>query len=81
VWQHTTHPLGDVNDARTGVTSSLCFPYAVYNMVTTACHLEDISNTPNLKTNEWLNEVKRLLRIALEQHSKSSASRHHVVLS
>jgi hypothetical protein len=36
-------------------------------MATAACRLEDISDTPNLKTNERLNEVKRLLRITLEQ--------------
>jgi hypothetical protein len=36
-------------------------------MATVACHLEDISNTSNLKTNEWLNEVRWLLHVALEQ--------------
>jgi hypothetical protein len=36
-------------------------------MVATACRLEDISDTPDPKTNEWLNEAKRLLRVALEQ--------------
>jgi hypothetical protein len=35
-------------------------------MVATTCHLEDISVTPDLKTNEWLNKVKQLLRIILE---------------
>jgi hypothetical protein len=81
VWQQIVHPLGDDNDACIGAPSSLCFPYAAYNMVTAACHLEDISNMPNLKTNEWLNEAKCLLCIALEQQAKSSASRNHVVLS
>jgi hypothetical protein len=35
-------------------------------MVAAACHLEDISDTPDPKTNKWLNEVKRLLRVILE---------------
>jgi hypothetical protein len=49
-------------------------------MVATDCLLEDISNMLNLKTNEWLNEVKRLLRVDLEQqalHSIPSASALH----
>jgi hypothetical protein len=61
------HPLSDDDDTHTGVPSGLCFPHAVYNMVATACRLEDISDTPDPKTNEWLNEAKRLLRVALEQ--------------
>ena len=32
-----------------------------------ACRLEDISDTPDLKTNERLHEAKRLLYVALEQ--------------
>jgi len=47
--------------------SDLCFPHAAYNMVAIAYHLEDIFDTPDPKTNEWLNEVKRLLCITLEQ--------------
>jgi hypothetical protein len=30
----------------------------MYNMVATACHLEDIFNMPDPKTNERLNEAK-----------------------
>ena len=36
-------------------------------MVAAACQLEDIFDTPDLKTNERLNEAKRLLRVTLEQ--------------
>jgi hypothetical protein len=43
-------------------------------MVVAACRLEDISNTPDLKTNERLHEARRLLRVALDQQSDSSAS-------
>jgi hypothetical protein len=50
-------------------------------MAAAACYLEDISDMPDLKTNEQLNEAKRLLRVALEQQAKSSASRRRVVLS
>jgi hypothetical protein len=32
----------------------LCFLYMAYNMVAAACHLGDISDTLNLKTNEKL---------------------------
>jgi hypothetical protein len=35
-------------------------------MVATACHLEDIFDTPDLKTNERLNEAKWLLHVTLE---------------
>jgi hypothetical protein len=53
----------------------------VYNMAATTCHLEDIYDMLDLKTNERLNEVKRLLRIALEQQAESSASRHRITFS
>jgi hypothetical protein len=36
-------------------------------MVASTCHLEDISNTSDPKTNEQLNEAKRILHVALEQ--------------
>jgi len=35
-------------------------------MAAIACWLEDISNMPDLKTNEHLHETKRLPRVALE---------------
>ena len=60
-------PLGDDNVARMGAPSGLRFPHVAYNMAGAAYHLEDTSDTPNLKTNERLNKAKRLLRIALEQ--------------
>jgi hypothetical protein len=69
------------DDADIGAPSSLCFPHATYNMAVAACYLEDISDMPDPKTNEQLNEAKRLLRVALEQQAKSSASRHRVILS
>jgi hypothetical protein len=59
-------PLGDDDDACTGAPSGLYFPRAAYNMVVTACRLEDISDTPDQKTNEWLNEAKWILHVALE---------------
>jgi hypothetical protein len=43
--------------------------------------LEDISDTPDSKTNEQLNEAKRLLCVALDQQAESSTSQRHVVLS
>jgi hypothetical protein len=45
-----------------------------YNMVATACRLEDISDMQDLKANEQLNEAKRLLHVAHEQQAKSFAS-------
>jgi hypothetical protein len=39
-----------------------------------ACRLEDVSNTPDPKTNEWLHKARWLLRVALEQQAESSAS-------
>jgi hypothetical protein len=53
----------------------------VYNMAAAACHLEDIFDMPDLKTNELLNKVKRLLCVALEQLVESSGSRCHATLS
>jgi hypothetical protein len=35
-------------------------------MAAVACHVEDISDTLDPKTNEWLNEAKRLLCVTLE---------------
>ena len=75
------HPLGDDDDARTGAPSGFCHPCVMYNMAATACGLEDISNTADPKTNEWLNEATRLLHVALEQQAESSASRRRTVLS
>ena len=37
-----------------------------YNMATTACWLEDVSDTPDPKSNEHLHETKWLPRVALE---------------
>jgi hypothetical protein len=50
-------------------------------MAAAACHLEDISNTPNLKTDEQWNEARRLLHVTFEQQAKSSASQCHAMLS
>jgi hypothetical protein len=50
-------------------------------MAAAACHLEDIFDMPDLKTNELLNKVKRLLCVALEQLVESSGSRCHATLS
>jgi hypothetical protein len=36
-------------------------------MAAAGCRLEDISNTPDPKTNELLNEAKQLLHVALMQ--------------
>jgi hypothetical protein len=36
-------------------------------MAAATYHLEDIFDMPDLKTNEWLNELKRLLHVMLEQ--------------
>jgi hypothetical protein len=36
-------------------------------MAATACYLEDISDMPDLKTNKWLKEAKRLLCVTLEK--------------
>ena len=80
-WQQATHPLGDDDDAHTGAPSGLCFTRAAYNMASVACGLEDIFDTSDSKTNERLNEVKRFLHVALEQHAESSASRRHAALS
>jgi hypothetical protein len=44
----------------------LRFHRATYNMAVATCHLEDISDTPNPKTNERLHEARRLVHIALE---------------
>jgi hypothetical protein len=50
-------------------------------MAAAACRLKDISDTPDLKTNERLNEVKRILHLALEQQAKSLASQRRATLS
>jgi hypothetical protein len=67
VRQQDAHPLGDNDDARMGAPSGLCFPHVTYNMAATAYHLEDISDMPDVRTNERSNEAKRLLRVTLEQ--------------
>ena len=64
-----------------GAPSGLCFPHVAYNMAAAACHLEDISNMSDPKTNEQLNEGKRLLRVSLEQQAKSSATQHCAAFS
>jgi hypothetical protein len=79
--QQAAHPLSDDDDARMGALGGLCFPHMAYNMVATACCLEDISNMPDPKFNKRLNEAKRLLCIAVEQQAKSSASQCHATLS
>jgi hypothetical protein len=56
--QEAMHPLSDDDNTCTGAPSGLCFPHAAYNMAATTCHLEDISNTPDPKTNERLDEAK-----------------------
>ena len=61
------HPLGDDDDARTGAPNGLCFPRVSYNMAAVTYCLEYIFGMLDPKTNEWLNEAKWLLRIALEQ--------------
>jgi hypothetical protein len=81
VWQQATHPLDNDDNACTGAPSGLCFSHVAYNMAAIACHLEDISNTSNLKTNEWLNEVRWLFRVALEQQVESSTSQRHAAFS
>jgi hypothetical protein len=50
-------------------------------MAATACQLEDISDTPDPKTNEHLHEAKRLLRVTLEQQAESFASQCLAALS
>ena len=73
MWQQASHPLDD-GDTRSGAPSGLCFPHVVYNMVADACCMEDISDMPDSKTNERLNEAKWLLCVTLEQQVESSAS-------
>jgi hypothetical protein len=68
------YPLSDDDDARTRAPSGLCFPHVAYNMAAVACSLEDISDTPDSKMNEWLNKAKWLLHVTHEQQVKSSAS-------
>jgi hypothetical protein len=75
------YPLSDDDDARTRAPSGLCFPHVAYNMAAVACSLEDISDMPDSKMNEWLNKAKWLLRVAHEQQVKSSASQCHAVFS
>ena len=50
-------------------------------MAFAACRLEDISDMPDLRTNERVNKAKRLFRVALEQQAKSLASENRVELS
>jgi predicted negative regulator of RcsB-dependent stress response len=79
--QQVVQPLGNNDDTHTGAPSTLRFPHVAYNMAAAACSLEDISDTPDPKTNERLHEAKRLLRIALEQQVESSASHRRVAYS
>ena len=65
--QQATHPFGDDGDTCTGAPSGFCFLYVAYNMGAAAYRLEDISDMPDIKTNERLNKAKRLLHVALEQ--------------
>ena len=55
------HPLSNNDNAHTGAPSGLYFPCAAYNMVAIACHLEDIFDMIDPKTNERVNKAKRLL--------------------
>jgi hypothetical protein len=50
-------------------------------MVVVACLLEHISDTLDPKTNERLHEARQLLHVAIEQQTKSSASRCHAMPS
>jgi hypothetical protein len=50
-------------------------------MATAACCLEDIFDMLDLKTNEWLNEAKQLLHVAIEQQAEILASRCCATLS
>jgi hypothetical protein len=59
----------------------LRLPRVAYNMAAAACRLEDISDTPDPKTNERLHEAKQLLHIALEQQAESSVPWHRVATS
>jgi hypothetical protein len=46
----------------------LRYPRVAYNMVAiAACLLEDISDTPDPKTNEQMHKARRLLHVALKQ--------------
>ena len=78
-WQQAKQPLDNDDAARTGAPSTLRLPHEAYSMAAATCRLEDVSNTPNLKTNKRLHEVKQLIHVALEQSAKSSASQHCVV--
>jgi len=42
------------NDNRTGSPDMLGFPQVVYNIVATTCHLDDIPNMPNPRTDKKL---------------------------
>ena len=75
------HPHGDDDNTRMGAASGLCFPRAAYNMAAASYRMEDIFDTLDPKTNEWLSEAKQLLYVTLEQQAKSSASQCHTTLS
>lgn len=55
----------------------MSFPRAEYNMTAATCNLDDISDTPDPRTNKKLLEAQRLLHIALEQQAESSASHRY----
>jgi hypothetical protein len=54
------------DDACTGAPSTLRFPREAYNMAAATYRLEDISDTPDPKTNKWLHEARWLFHVALE---------------
>ena len=64
--EQAVHPLDDDDDACMRVPNGFCFPHMVYNMAVAPCRLEDISDMLDLKTNERLNEAKRLHHAAFE---------------
>jgi hypothetical protein len=58
-------PIND-DDARTGAPSAFQFPQEAYNMAAATCRLEDILDTPDLKTNDWLHKARWLFHVALK---------------
>jgi hypothetical protein len=50
-------------------------------MAATTCWLEDIFDTLDPKTNEWLHKARQLLHTALEQQAESSTSLRRTMLS
>ena len=56
--QQAAQPPIDDDDTRSGAPSMPRFPRAAYNMVAAACHLENISDTLDPKTNERLHKAR-----------------------